>query len=269
MIFNKPRIVKVLKVIDESPTVRSLIFKDDLCSKAKPGQFIMVWIPGVGEIPMSVSMMKDGLAGLTVRKVGEASNALFNMKVNSMIGIRGPYGNSFNPIIGKVMIVGAGTGLAPLMPLLDILTDKSASIDMIVGGKTVEEFIFMNKIKEILSKTESKIVVTTEDGSYGIKGLVTDAILPILKEKRFDMIYTCGPELMMKKVFDMAQEFNIPIQASLERVMKCGIGICGSCCIGKYNVCKDGPVFDFQMLKEVKDEFGLFKRDHSGKRVMF
>ncbi|MEM3438001.1 MAG: hypothetical protein QXP55_05700, partial [Nitrososphaerales archaeon] len=66
MLFNKPRIVKVLKVIDESPTVRSLIFKDDLCSKAKPGQFVMVWIPGVDEIPMSISMMKDNLAGLTV-----------------------------------------------------------------------------------------------------------------------------------------------------------------------------------------------------------
>ncbi len=269
MVSNRPRITKVLDVIEESSTVRSLLFKDEMCSKAKPGQFMMVWIPGVDEIPMSISIMKDDQAGLTVRKVGEASTALFNMRVGSMIGIRGPYGNGFNPIIGKVMIVGAGTGLAPLMPLLEILTNKSASIDMIVGGKTMEEFIFVNKIKEILSKTESKIVVTTEDGSHGIKGLATDAILPILREKRFDMIYTCGPELMMKKVFEMAQEFNLPVQASLERVMKCGIGICGSCCIGKYNVCKDGPVFNSSKLKEVKDEFGLFKRDHSGKRVIF
>ncbi|MEM3710283.1 MAG: dihydroorotate dehydrogenase electron transfer subunit [Nitrososphaerales archaeon] len=269
MLFNKPRIVKVLKVIDESPTVRSLIFKDDLCSKAKPGQFVMVWIPGVDEIPMSISMMKDNLAGLTVRKVGEASNALFNMKVNSMIGIRGPYGNSFTSIKDNVMIVGAGTGLAPLMPLLEILSNKSSSIYMLIGGKTKDELIFVSKIKEILSRINSNMIVTTEDGSYGIKGLVTDAMLPILKEKKIDMIYTCGPELMIKKVFEISQEFNIPIQASLERVMKCGIGICGSCCIGKYNVCKDGPVFDSQMLKEVRNEIGLFKRNHSGKRVMF
>jgi len=266
--INKPRIVKVLDVIEESSTVRSLIFKDDLCSKAKPGQFMMVWIPGVDEIPMSISMMRDGLAGLTVRKVGEASTALFNMKVGSMIGIRGPYGNNFTPIIGNVMMVGAGTGLAPLMPLSEILAKKSASIDMIIGGKTIDEFIFLNGAKEILSRTKSNMIITTEDGSYGIKGLATDAILPILKEKRIDMIYTCGPELMMKKVFEIAQGFNLPVQASLERVMKCGIGICGSCCIGKYRVCKDGPIFDSLKLKEVKDEFGLFKRDHSGKMVM-
>jgi len=267
MIFNKPRIVRVLDLIEESSTVRTLVFKDDLCSKAKPGQFMMVWIPGVDEIPMSISMMRDDLAGLTVRKVGEASNALFNMKVNSIIGIRGPYGNSFTPIIGNVMIIGAGTGLAPLIPLSDILAKQKVAIDMIIGGKTIEEFVFVNRAKEVLSRTKSSMIITTEDGSHGIKGLATDAILPILKEKKIDMIYTCGPELMMKKVFEIAQEFNLPVQASLERVMKCGIGICGSCCIGGYRVCKDGPIFDSLMLKEVKDEFGLFRMDHSGKRV--
>lgn len=268
MIFNRPRIVRILRVIEESSTVRSLIFKDDLCSKAKPGQFMMVWIPGVDEIPMSISMMKDDLAGLTVRKVGEASNALFNMKVGSMIGIRGPYGNSFTIARGNVMLVGAGTGLAPLMPLLEILAKQSTSIYVIIGGKTIDEFIFVNRVRDILSRTNGKMIITTEDGSYGMRGLATDAMLPILKEKSINMIYTCGPELMIKKVFEIAQEFNIPIQASLERVMKCGIGICGSCCIGKYNVCKDGPIFDSLMLKEVRDEFGFFKRDHSGKRVM-
>lgn len=269
MIINKPRIVKVLKVIEESQTVRSLIFKDDLCSRAKPGQFIMVWIPGVDEIPMSISIMKDGLAGLTVRKVGEASAALFDMKINDMIGIRGPYGNSFTPIKGDVMIVGAGTGLAPLMPLLETLSKQSTSIHMIIGGKTIDELIFVDKIKEILPRTNINLIITTEDGSYGMKGLVTDAISLILREKSVDMVYTCGPELMIKRVFEIAQGFNIPVQASLERVMKCGIGICGSCCIGNYNVCKDGPVFDSLMLNEVRDELGFFKRDHSGKRVLF
>jgi dihydroorotate dehydrogenase electron transfer subunit len=72
---------------------------------------------------------------------------------------------------------------------------------------------------------------------------------------------------MMKKVFNTAQESKIPVQASLERVMKCGIGICGSCCIGRYRVCKDGPVFDSSKLEEVKNEFGSFRRDHSGRIV--
>ncbi len=267
MISNKPRVLRILDVIDESSTVRTLTFKDDLCSRAKPGQFMMVWAPSVDEIPMSISIMRDNIAGFTVRNVGEASNALFNMEVGNMIGIRGPYGNSFTPKNGNILMIGAGTGLAPLLPLSDILAKRSASIDMVIGGKTIEESVFVSRAKEILSRTKSEMTITTEDGSYGIKGLATDPVLQILKKKKIDMIYTCGPELMMKKIFDIAQEFRLPLQASLERIMKCGIGICGSCCIGKYRVCKDGPIFDSSMLREVKDEFGAFKMDHSGRRV--
>ncbi|MCP8304389.1 MAG: dihydroorotate dehydrogenase electron transfer subunit [archaeon] len=269
MVSDKPRIVKVLDVREESQTVRSLIFEDDPCSKAKPGQFVMVWILGVDEIPMSISMTKaDGLAGFTVRKVGEASAALFDMKVGSLLGVRGPYGKHFTNIIGDVMIVGAGTGLAPLMPLSEVLTQNLSSIYMIIGGKTIDEFVFVDRARATLSKTKSEIIITTEDGSYGTKGLATDAMEPILKERQIDMIYTCGPELMIKKVLEIAQEFSVPIQASLERIMKCGIGICGSCCIGRYRVCKDGPVFDSPKLEEIIDELGSFKRDHSGRVAM-
>ena len=262
---NKPRIVQVLDIKEESETVRSLIFKDDLCSKAKPGQFVMVWIPGVDEIPMSISMMGDqSLAGFTVRKVGEASKALFDMKVKNILGIRGPYGMPFTPIFGDVMIVGAGTGLAPLLPLAEILMQKFASINMIIGGKTLSEFVLVDRARTTLSKNKSEIILTSEDGSYGIKGLATDVMELILKKKYIDIIYTCGPELMIKKVFEIAQKFSVPIQASLERIMKCGIGICGSCCIGRYRVCKDGPIFDSKKLEEIIDELGLFRRDHSG-----
>jgi len=268
IISNRPRIVRILNIEDESPTVRSFIFKDNLCFKGKPGQFIMVWIPGIDEIPMSISISKkDNLAGFTVRTVGEASNALFNMEVGSSLGIRGPYGNYFTPIFGDVIIVGAGTGLAPLMPLSEVLSKNLSSIQMIIGGKTIEEFVFVDRAKAILSKTKSEIIITTEDGSSGIKGLATDVMKPILMEKKIDMIYTCGPELMVKKVFKIARKFCVSVQASLERIMKCGIGICGSCCIGKYRVCKDGPIFDTIKLEELDYELGLVKRNHSGSIV--
>jgi dihydroorotate dehydrogenase electron transfer subunit len=81
------------------------------------------------------------------------------------------------------------------------------------------------------------------------------------------MIYTCGPEKMMRKVFDQAEKRGIPFEASLERLMRCAIGLCGSCVIGKYRVCRDGPVFNAKQIRELKKEFGVSKRDFNGKRI--
>ena len=98
-------------------------------------------------------------------------------------------------------------------------------------------------------------------------GLATDAAEQLLEKERFDMIYTCGPEEMMYKMFMLAERYETPIQASLERLMRCAIGICGSCVLGKFRVCKDGPVFSGEQLREVKEEFGQFKRGGTGQRI--
>jgi dihydroorotate dehydrogenase electron transfer subunit len=89
----------------------------------------------------------------------------------------------------------------------------------------------------------------------------------MLAEEEFDMVYACGPEQMILKVFELAENHRVSMQASLERLMRCAIGLCGSCVIGKYRVCADGPVFTSTQLREVKDEFGSSKRDRYGKRV--
>ena len=116
--INRLRIVKVRDVKKESPTVKTLTFHDKLCAKAEPGQFVMVWIPGVDEVPMSLSTMRsDGRCSITAAEVGEATKALHQRKLGENFGIRGPYGNSFALTNGNVMIVGGGTGLAPLLPL--------------------------------------------------------------------------------------------------------------------------------------------------------
>jgi dihydroorotate dehydrogenase electron transfer subunit len=88
-----------------------------------------------------------------------------------------------------------------------------------------------------------------------------------LDKEKFDMIYTCGPEIMVKKIFDLAQKRKLPMEASLERLMRCGIGLCGSCVIGKYRVCKDGPVFNAAQLNEIKDELGISKLGFDGSRI--
>ena len=266
--YNWTRTVKIEKVVDENPNVKTFYFRDRLCLEAKPGQFLMVWIPGVDEIPLSVSgVYSNGLASVTVARVGEATEAMHRLKPNNLIGVRGPFGNSFEISKGKILLVGGGTGMAPLAFLAEKLAENSCEITFIIGAKSAQELLFLERIEKVLSELKSKILVMTEDGSFGQKGVVTDPLDDLLREEKYDMIYACGPEPMIKKAFLAAEEANIPFQASLERIMRCGIGICGSCMLGKYRVCRDGPVFTSQRLREVIDEFANYKRDFNGRRI--
>jgi len=266
--YNWTRTVKIEKVVDENPKVKTFYFRDRLCLEAKPGQFLMVWIPGVDEIPLSVSgVYSNGLASVTVARVGEATEAMHRLKPNNPIGVRGPFGNSFEISKGKILLVGGGTGIAPLAFLAEKLAENSCEITFIIGAKSAQELLFLERIKKTLSQLKSKIIVMTEDGSFGQKGVATDPLDYLLREEKYDMIYACGPEPMIKKVFLAAEEANIPFQASLERIMRCGIGICGSCMLGKYRVCRDGPVFSSHQLREVIDEIGSYKRDFNGNKV--
>jgi dihydroorotate dehydrogenase electron transfer subunit len=263
--IDKIRIVSIEEVIDETPTVRTLVFNDTLCANAKPGQFTMVWMPRIDELPMSIMISeKDDHAALTIRKHGPTSTALYNTQIESLIGVRGPYGNSFNPKKGRVLLVGGGTGLVPLMRLSRLLAKKKSNVTFIMGSKSKEEVIFERFAKKVLRQTRSKVIVATEDGTYGVKGFATDAAEKVIDRNDFDIIYTCGPERMMKKVLELAKSNGIPAQASLERLMKCGIGICCSCCVGRYLVCKDGPVMDGEEVLKLH-EFGLHARDKSGR----
>jgi dihydroorotate dehydrogenase electron transfer subunit len=111
------------------------------------------------------------------------------------------------------------------------------------------------------------LTFATDDGSYGIKGYASDIAENILSSRHVDTVYVCGNEAMILKVYLLAKEKKMPLQASLERVMFCAMGICGSCVIGKYRVCKDGPVFDQTQLGEVENELGKLKRGFKGEKV--
>ncbi len=265
---NRLRIIKIQEVRVESPTVKTFTFQDKLCGKADPGQFVMVWIPGVDEIPISLSnMTPNGLTAITVDQVGEATKALHKRKQGNLIGIRGPYGKSFALTSGNILIAGGGTGLIPLMPLTEKLVERSTKLTFLVGAKTRDELLFLDRIDQTLSKANAEIVTITEDGSYGLKGVVTDQVELRLAKEKFDMIYACGPEQMMYKTFLLAEQYGMPFQASLERIMHCAIGLCGSCVIGKLRVCKDGPVLTAEQLRIVKEEFGKYRRDFRGRKI--
>jgi dihydroorotate dehydrogenase electron transfer subunit len=260
---NLPTICKIEKVNDETPTVRTLTFSDNILCDVLPGQFAMVWVPGVNELPMSVMIASEkGKAAFTIRKYGEASTALYNLKVGEPIGVRGPYGNSFTLKEGKLLLVGGGTGLVPLMRLLTFVKSTD-DITLIMGAKTKTEVFFGELSNKILEKNNHKVIVVTEDGSYGERGLVTEIMENICQTSKFDAVYTCGPELMMSKVVKIADSEGIFVEASLERMMKCGVGICGSCCINDLLVCKDGTVFEGKYLLS-KSEFGHSHRNKAG-----
>lgn len=266
---NHLRIVKIENIKQETPTVKSFCFEDKLCSRAKPGQFIMVWIPDVDEVPMSLSGISPHACSISVKNVGEATKALHQRKTGDYIGIRGPFGNSFRIAGGKVMVVGGGTGITSLMPLVERLVKENVEVTFLLGAKTKNELLLRDRIQAVLSKTKGRFEITTEDGSYGSKGVITDLAEKYLAKEKFDMIYTCGPEPMMHRMLQLASRFHTPLQASLERLMRCAIGICGTCVIGKFRVCRDGPVFTGEQLSEVKEEFGHFKRAFDGRKVKF
>jgi len=265
---NRLRTTRLLSVKAESPTVKTFTFKDRFCAKAKPGQFLMLWIPGVDEIPLSIFATKEeeGVVSVAVKRVGEATQALHEKGVGEIIGVRGPFGNSFTFSSGRVLMVGGGIGIAPLSFLAKKLaSSKKARIVVVVGAKTRSELLFLNPLKELCG--EANVLAATEDGSYGVKDLASNLAERVLDKEKFDMVYACGPEQMIRRVFDQCEKHGVFMEASLERLMRCAIGICGSCIIGRYRVCRDGPIFSTERLRTIKDEFGFQKRDFDGKRI--
>jgi len=265
---NRLRITQIKDVKQENPKVKTLVLNDENCQKAIPGQFVMVWIPGLDEVPMSVSSTSLSGVSISVESVGQATNALHEMKTGDQIGIRGPFGNGFAwTENGSVLIVGGGTGLIPLVFLVEKLAESPVEVTFLVGARTENDLLFQHRIESFVRKSHGKMIVTTDDGSCGLKCTVTEPVEELLAKERFDMVYTCGPELMMVKMLSLAEQHNVPFQASLERLMRCAIGICGSCVIGGFRVCVDGPVFAKEQLQSLSAEFGRFRLDFDGRKM--
>lgn len=269
---NILRTVKIKRIRKETSSVKTLIFDDYLSYNARPGQFLMVWIPRKEEIPLSV-MISDSLdeAAITIRKNGLASTSLFNLMEGETIGIRGPYGNSFSiePRFRHRLLIGGGTGLVPLIRLLNFTRHYDILSTIIVGARSKSDLFFIDLISHIMKGKKYELLISTEDGSTGFKGYATELFKQVMKkDPGIDMVYTCGPELMMKGVYDHISKKNIKLEASLERYMKCGIGICSSCSINDKLVCVDGTVFNKNQLSNLS-EFGHFYRNKSGVLIRY
>lgn len=255
--MNAPKVTKILSVTQEAPTIKTIGFTRR--GPVRSGQFYMIWIPGVDEIPMSVSGIHDGTATITFKNIGPATNALFQLKTGDKIGVRGPYGNGFILEGKNLLVVGGGTGIAMMAPVVEQAREQGKNVTVIIGAKAKDDLFFEKRMKN----TGAEVFLTTDDGSTGFQGFATDLVIELIENHSFDSIYTCGPELMMKQLMDITSS---PMQASMERYMKCAIGLCGQCCVGEgLRVCVDGPIFNRETLEQLP-EFGVYTRDASGRK---
>lgn len=241
--------VRIISTRMESKDTKTFEFQWN--KDCRPGQFIMVWIPGVDEIPMSLSSTGD-VKSITVKAIGDATRKLHELNENDLLHIRGPYGNGFTPF-GKVLVVAGGVGMAAVMPVI-----RETSADVVFGARNSDEIIFEKEASSI-----SNIHISTDDGSRGFHGNAVQLAMQLCDSTEYDMIIGCGPEVMLFYLHKACTERNIMCQLSLERHMKCGTGICGACMMDEHRVCADGPVFTGEQISKMND-FGKRKRNASG-----
>jgi dihydroorotate dehydrogenase electron transfer subunit len=231
--------LKIDKIIKHSDSISTLFFNSKL--KSYPGQFIMLNLPEYEEIPLSLSSPNS----VTVKAVGETTKALIRIRAGERVGIRGPFGRPFSFTNKRALLVAGGIGAAPLFYLHDYLSSRGAEVEVLYGARTSEELVWKDKF--------TSVEFSTDDGSEGYKGTVVE----LMEEKNlngFDRIYICGPQAMIKEALNRIKKMNLleRTEFSLERYMRCGIGLCGSCVLEDGSrVCVEGPVFNAKEIEEV------------------
>ncbi len=255
---HQMKTLPIVDVVVHHEGLKSFLFEQTF--EVEPGQFVMVWIPGLDEKPFSVSDVREGMIEITVKAYGPFSLAMMECRVGEAIGVRGPFGRGFRPR-GKGLVVGGGIGIAPLRYLAHRFDRDGVEFKTVLGGRTANELIFADDFARMGAQ------FATDDGSFGEKGLTLPMVEKLCEEESFDVIYGCGPEPMLVALKQLAEKAGCDCQLSLERHMKCGIGICGSCCVDGSGICicREGPVLDRAELNRVAD-FGMPHRDATGAR---
>ena len=231
ILSNQPVADKIFKLTIDAP---------ELAKTSRAGQFVQVKIADELTLrrPLGIAGTKNGLITIFYRAVGHGTDILSKKRVGDHLNILGALGNGFSTPNGKILLVGGGMGLAPLL-----CAAEKFNSDVLIGGRNANEVNFW--IEEFRPLVEN-IFITTDDGSIGKKGFVIDLLPDIPRD--YSAIYTCGPEIMMRGVAKFATDNNLPCEVSFEKRMACGLGACLSCSIdtadGRRKVCKDGPVFD-------------------------
>jgi dihydroorotate dehydrogenase electron transfer subunit len=240
-----PTPYKITRIERENYRTVTLTFDGALA--AEPGQFVMVWLPRFDEKPFSL-VNADPIT-LMVTAVGPFSRLVHELQRGDSLWLRGPFGRGYQPPAQhkQFALVGGGYGVAPLLWLAQsLLATKAQQIDRItavIGARTAGDLLYVNRFEQLARQQHNvQVIATTEDGSAGIRGRVTDALMPLAAQQAVDGIYACGPHGMLAALQALGRQFALPCQLSWEAYMRCGIGICGACEHEGQVLCLDGPV---------------------------
>lgn len=249
---------KVLENIHISGNYYLMKLKGDKVIKSsKAGQFFMLQCKNEVTLlrrPISLHYInkKENVIEFYYEVKGKGTKEFACLSEGDLINIQGPLGNGFSTEIEKktVVVVGGGMGIAPMKLLTECLSEKN-SVIFICGGRNADSI----KILDNINLENIETIITTDDGSVGIKGNVTIPLKEILSTRKIDTVYTCGPHIMMENVAKIAQENGVYCEVSLEERMGCGVKACVGCSIltkeGMKKVCHDGPVFDSRIIIDV------------------
>ena len=229
-----PRAMLISQRIVENAKSVSLVLDGALA--AQPGQFGMVWLPGVDEKPFSIAGARPLM--FTISRVGPFSEALHALTVGDTVWVRGPFGTGWSEGSGRILLVGGGYGAAPLHFLAQALLSTGARVEVALGARGSAELLFVERFR----KLGVAVHVATEDGSAGTRGRVTDVVQPLIATGGWDRLCACGPDAMLAALDGLCRASRLPAELSYEAYMRCGIGICGSCEHQQRLVCRDGPV---------------------------
>ena len=264
----------VQRVDKETPdtfslTVDSQNAVDDVTFK--PGQFSMLWVFGVGELPISISgdPAERGRLVYTVRSVGKATNALVSRKVGDSIGVRGPFGAAWPLELARgrdVIIVAGGIGLAPLRPVIyEVLQNRGqyGRLVLLYGTRSPRDVLYRKELAAWSRQPETQVLTSVDYGGlswHGHVGVVTTLFKYARLHPSRSVAMICGPEIMMRFVTRELETQGLKredIYVSVERNMKCGVGLCGHCQFGSHYICKDGPVFPYERIRPLLDKYEL------------
>jgi dihydroorotate dehydrogenase electron transfer subunit len=255
-----PEVVVIKEMWDETRTIRTFVL-DAALEDARPGQFVMLWLPGVDEKPLAVA--RPNPLTVTVARVGPFSTALHRRDVGDRVGWRGPYGRGFTLHQDRSsLLVAGGYGAAPLYFLATKAVERGIPTVVAIGARTALDLPYVGRFREL----GVELLVATDDGSAGQRGTVTEVASRLIADRSQLAVYACGPELMLVALHGLCIHHGTPGQFSLERYMKCGFGICGQCALDDLLVCQDGPVLTVEQLSGLR-HFGRVHRSATGRAL--
>jgi NAD(P)H-flavin reductase len=269
-----PQAAKITAIKNEAYAIATytLSFNDQRLAqnyRFAPGQFNMLYLPGIGEVPISISSdptdsssdpAKGGTLGHTIRYAGSVTRAISQLQEGDVVGLRGPFGSAWpmERLRGQdVCIVTGGIGLAPLRPVLYAIIrqrEKYGRVNLLYGARTPSDMLYTDEFDTWRSHDiQIEITVDRADASWkGHVGVVPMLFYYLRLDSQKTSVLTCGPEVMMRFVIYEALARRIPkdrIYVSMERNMKCGIGLCGHCQLGPVFLCKEGPVLPYGQVE--------------------